>query len=44
MSDVRAFALHLVGTEGVAELVEKVFKWGNRSPLLSKEGLGGVKQ
>ena len=30
--------------EGVAELVEDVFKWDNLSPLLSKEGLGVVKQ
>ena len=30
--------------EGVAEFAEEVFKWGNLSPLLSKEGVGVVKQ
>ena len=30
--------------DGVAELVEDVFKWSNLSPLLRKEGLGVVGQ
>ena len=34
----------LIYNEGVAKLVEEVFKWCNLSPLLSKEGLGVVKQ
>ncbi len=32
------------GCEGVAELAEETFKWSILSPLLSKEGLGVVKQ